>query len=307
VRPKSREPKENADEEGMRPEGGLGHADVAAAGEAGGCVVVKRRKRKRLFSKPERPRKRRTQESAFLGVSLSSTHTPPHTPTHTPPAPLPAVNAAETVLPDKGDLVEGAESAGGVLSAWSVAALDQRGVSRAESPCSGPCSSRSSACEAGAREVIQEPVWKSAFDAQSGRTYYYEVKTREVAWELPAGGAPVASRSSQGPEAAGEVDAAVAPVAPVSAFSSPRTPGGTEGASLDQAAAGAKAEGQEEDDGGKNLAGTPPLVSGSCTAIYIAAEAVACEQYCRDVAAASNMHAGHMGGVTTGRRGATEL
>jgi hypothetical protein len=289
-------------------------------------VVVKRRKRKRLFSKPERPRKRGTQESALesLGVSLSSTHTPPHTPTHTPPAPLPAVNAAETVLPE-GDLVEGRESAGGVLSAWSVAAPEQRGVSRAESPCSGleaespcsgrsgPCSSRSSACEAGAREVIQEAVWKSAVDArvraQSGRTYYHEVKTREVALELPAGGAPVAaSRSSQGSEAAGEVDAAVAPVAPVApvaASSSPRTPGGTEGASLDQAAAGAKAEGQEEDEGGKNLAGTPPLVSGSCTAIYIAAEAVACEQYCRDVAAASDMHAGHMVGVTTGRRGAT--
>ena len=95
--------------------------------------------------------------------------------------------------------------------------------------------------------------------------------------------------------AAGEVVAAVAPVTAVAAYSSPRTPGGTEGASLDLAAAGAKAEGQEEDEGGKNLAGTPPLVSGSCTAIYIAAEAVACEESCHDVAAASHMHAGHMG------------
>jgi len=117
--------------------------------------------------------------------------------------------------------------------------------------------------------------------------------------------------------AAGEVVAAVAPVTAVAAYSSPRTPGGTEGASLDLAAAGAKAEGQEEDEGAKaegqeedegakaegqeedegakNLAGTPPLVSGSCTASYIAAEAVACEESCHDVAAASHMHAGHMG------------
>jgi hypothetical protein len=58
---------------------------------------------------------------------------------------------------------------------------------------SGPCSSRSSACEAGAREVSQEACWKSAVDAQSGRTYYYEVKTREVAWELRTGGATVAA------------------------------------------------------------------------------------------------------------------
>jgi len=100
--------------------------------------------------------------------------------------------------------------------------------------------------------------------------------------------------------AAGEVVAAVAPVTAVAAYSSPRTPGGTEGASLDLAAAGAKAEGQEEDEGAKaegqeedegakNLAGTPPLVSGSCTASYIAAAAVACEESCHDVAAASHM------------------